>query len=125
MPLGGFAGLEGDHLGVHLAPFFAEGVGEVVLVLDGYELHGRRCVHLDCFNLGRNSFDGYSVVGGGVDDLDGDCAVLPGEFAPVVVVEVFGERDAIGGLQVELGSGDGLEFAGGEDVVVAVDLGQL
>ena len=40
MPEGAFAGGEGDHLGVHVSPLFAEGVGEVELVFDGDEVLG-------------------------------------------------------------------------------------
>ena len=40
VPLGALAGLERDHAGIDLSPLLAEGVAEVVLVLDGDELRG-------------------------------------------------------------------------------------
>ena len=71
----------------------------------------------------REAFDLHAVMRGRIDDLHRDDAVLPVEVAPVVVVEVFAERLAAGGAQIIL-TGDGHELAGGEDVVVVVDLGQ-
>ena len=40
MPLGAFARLQRHHAGIGRAPFLAEGVAEVVLVLDGHKLLG-------------------------------------------------------------------------------------
>ena len=125
LPLGGLAGFQGDHTGVHGAPDLAERVSEVELVFDGYELHCGRGIHLDGLDLRGDSFDGYAVIGGRIDDLDGDDAILPVKLAPVVVIEVLCERDAAGGAKVVLGSVDGLDLAGGEDVVVAVDFGHV
>ena len=123
VPLGALTGLEGNHAGVHRAPFLAEGIGEVVLVFDGDEFLGRRGVGLNGLDLRRQAFDIDSVVSGGVEDADGGGAALPVEVAPVVVVEVVGEGLAVGGLEIILSSSDGGELAGGEDVVVVVDRG--
>jgi hypothetical protein len=62
MPLGALAGGEGDHVGIHVAPLLAEGVGEVELVLDGDKVLGGRGVDLDGLDIRRQAFDLDAVV---------------------------------------------------------------
>ena len=57
---------------------------------------------------------------GRIDHLHGDLAVLPLQIAPVVVVRVLAERNAARGAQVILRSGNGLDLARREDVVIVV-----
>jgi hypothetical protein len=124
MPLGALAGSQSDHAGVHIAPLLAEGVAEVELVLDGDEGLGRRRVGLDGLDLGRKAFDLYAVMRSRVGNGHRHHATAALQMAEVVVEELAAERLAIGCLKVIGRTGDGHDFAGGEDVVVIVHFGE-
>jgi hypothetical protein len=73
VPLGALAGLERDHAGVGRAPLLAEGVAEVVLVLDGDELLGwvgGAYIWMALIS-GDKADDVDAVVRGRIDDLHG------------------------------------------------------
>src|SRR6185437_10588890 len=110
VPFGALARLQGDHPGVHVSPYFAEWIGEVELVFDCREVLVGRGVHLDGADFRRAAFDVDTVMGGRIDYLSGDDAVLPLEMAPVVVVKVFGEGASAGNVEVILAR-DGNELA--------------
>jgi hypothetical protein len=74
------------------SPLLAEGVAEVVLVLDGDEVRGGRRIHLDGLDLRRQAFDAYAVLRGRIDHPHGGSLVRPFDVVPVVVEEVGAER---------------------------------
>src|ERR1017187_4076864 len=105
VPLGALSRLQRHHAGAGRAPLLAEGVAEVVLVLNGYEVLRRWRVGLDGLDLRRKALDAHAVARRRVKDLDRGSVILPNEVAPVVVEKVGSERRAAGTAQVEFGSG--------------------
>src|SRR4051812_30650537 len=100
MPLRAVAWLEGDHAGVHTVPLFAEGIGEVELMLDCDEVLCGWGVGLDGLDFRRQALDANSIFRGFVENIDGGGAIFPVELAPVVVVEVLVERLALAEIEL-------------------------
>ena len=82
-----------------------------------------RGVDLDGLDVGVMPSILDAVVGCGVGDSHCDWATFGSEVTEVVVEELAAEGFAAGSLEIILGAGYGDDFAGGEDVVVVVDLG--
>ena len=86
------AGLQRDHAGVHVAPLFAEGIGEVELVLDGDEVLGGRSVGLDGLDFGERPWMRTPYFAASSRMFTVAAPSFQCEVAPVVVVEVLVER---------------------------------
>jgi hypothetical protein len=122
LPTGGLAGLQSDHAGIHTLPLLTKGIAEVVLLFHGDERLFLRRIDLDGLDLWGKSLNVDAVGCRRVCHIHNDLALGALEMGEIVVEKLVVKR--LSGWRVEVigSSFDWDQLAGGEDVVVIVDL---